>query len=343
MEDKLFILIGSTGNGKSTLGSFLIDPERALVNPIFRRANSNKPQTQSLEISLVRSDQHKLYLMDTPGLNESNKLDDEHMHQLFNKIKEIGQIGGFILCIKITNKIDQPMIELLNYYKKIFGSIMLKNMIVVLTDCKMDNKSIHKRKIDHFDIEQCISNINITLQNIFNVTKEFIVVTIDGIPDKDNEKEWNYAMETRKMLMKRLDEMKVVDVKSLKLAKTVSMKYQDKLNQSTIVGNIIGFSEAIKNNCKDIDYAVIEGILKIINLILIKLEKINILNTEMIIHQIEIQEKEIIIKEVEELTKKILNIKIDFNNFIIEDFENYINSLIGNYQNLLSDYIDLDN
>lgn len=42
---KTIILVGSTGNGKSTLGSFLYDSYDYDINPIFPRANSLQPKT----------------------------------------------------------------------------------------------------------------------------------------------------------------------------------------------------------------------------------------------------------------------------------------------------------
>ncbi len=52
-----FLLIGSTGNGKSTLGNFLIDPaDRNIFDEqLFRTARDSRPETQNVKIGLLDS------------------------------------------------------------------------------------------------------------------------------------------------------------------------------------------------------------------------------------------------------------------------------------------------
>ena len=47
------LLIGSTGNGKSTLGNFLIDPDPKKPE-VFEVATDNKPFTQETKVFLGR-------------------------------------------------------------------------------------------------------------------------------------------------------------------------------------------------------------------------------------------------------------------------------------------------
>ena len=94
---KTTVLIGPTGHGKSTctLGNFLLNPEekyqkKALQS--FAVATSNRPPTTVVEVKSDRMDHPTLYVIDTPGLNESATEDLRHVIDIVKALKHA--VGG---------------------------------------------------------------------------------------------------------------------------------------------------------------------------------------------------------------------------------------------------------
>ena len=77
------LLVGSTGNGKSTLGNFLLNPHEDHnfgKKQTFKTAQTLRPETrhvlsQKAKIKLANGSAHTWTIVDTPGLNESDEKD----------------------------------------------------------------------------------------------------------------------------------------------------------------------------------------------------------------------------------------------------------------------------
>jgi guanylate kinase len=50
-KKQVVVLVGTTGSGKSTLGSFLFDPIGFRNQPRFQRSTSMSPQTKRIEVA----------------------------------------------------------------------------------------------------------------------------------------------------------------------------------------------------------------------------------------------------------------------------------------------------
>ncbi len=108
------VMIGSTGNGKSALGNFLLKPdeEHLFKNQFFLRAKDNIPCTQETIVATetVSSPSLKgckrLTVIDTPGLNESSEKDLEHMIGLVEKLESVKDISACFIVVKFDGKID---------------------------------------------------------------------------------------------------------------------------------------------------------------------------------------------------------------------------------------------
>ena len=112
------LLIGSTGNGKSTLGNFLFDP-RFMNNEYFEVATDHLQKTQTCKTVTQtvkyqeRSDDTSdsttsLTIIDTPGLNENKSGNDlEHMIDLVTILKEQKKFKACIFVFKSSASINQ--------------------------------------------------------------------------------------------------------------------------------------------------------------------------------------------------------------------------------------------
>ena len=85
------LLFGETGNGKSTLGNYILG-----VNA-FRVSNDVKSETKTTIGQRGEGDNKGLFVIDTPGLQDTQGADKEHMIQMVNYIKEKKVLNAIIV------------------------------------------------------------------------------------------------------------------------------------------------------------------------------------------------------------------------------------------------------
>ena len=147
------LLIGSTGNGKSALGNFLINPkdEHILDRQTFQVAQDNKPQTQCVRsaarpINIKGHGVVALTIIDTPGLNKSAAQDLGHMIETIHELKSIKEVKACIIVVKFNSKIDAQYKATMEYYSKILPSLFAKNVVIVMTNFATDERSNQLRR-----------------------------------------------------------------------------------------------------------------------------------------------------------------------------------------------------
>jgi len=119
------LLIGSTGNGKSTLGNFLLAPEsQKPEGEYFRVSSSNLPQTQVTEyktamINLRNGQSQELTIIDTPGLNIGKVQDLQHMIHLIQALQKVKTVKACIFVVKFSSRIDQQYKDTIEYFAKL--------------------------------------------------------------------------------------------------------------------------------------------------------------------------------------------------------------------------------
>ena len=91
------VLIGSTGNGKSCLGNFLLNPGDE--EEIFRVAQDNVPTTKLTTMAYAHFDnidgcpEFHLNVIDTPGLNEGTREDLQNMIGIIENLQGLKKLG----------------------------------------------------------------------------------------------------------------------------------------------------------------------------------------------------------------------------------------------------------
>ena len=100
-ETASLLMIGSTGNGKSTLGNFLLNPDDDHIlgdKQAFKTAQTNVPQTQKVQPQTFTHNGTLFTVVDTPGLNESACKDLDHMIDIIKFLQTMKSVGACVLC-----------------------------------------------------------------------------------------------------------------------------------------------------------------------------------------------------------------------------------------------------
>ena len=188
------IMIGSTGNGKSALGNFLLNPdeEHLYEKQYFLRAIDNIPCTPETMVATetVSSPSLKgfkqLTVVDTPGLNESSEKDLEHMIGLVEKLEDVKEVSACIIVVKFDGKIDTQYKNTIKYYSRLLPALFEKNLIIVMTGYDCNEKAEKKRKKARIDVQTIQENTAQEIVKICGFSFEPMLFKIDSLPDDDD-------------------------------------------------------------------------------------------------------------------------------------------------------------
>ena len=247
------LLIGSTGNGKSSLGNFLINPDddHLCKHQIFATAKSNLPETQRVQVeeSHIKlpgnAGDFQFKIIDTPGLNEMNS-DFQHMIDILETIKEEKSIKACILVVKFDSKIDAQYVSTVTYYSKLLPFLFERNVIIVMTDFAADERSVMMRERRGIDVDEEKSRAVDTIVKSGCLNYKPIVFTIDSLPAEDeDEREVNLG--ERLAILQCINySMTPVNSESVKVAKTDDLKQKDREIIGKCEGQISGYNERLQ-------------------------------------------------------------------------------------------------
>ena len=242
------LLIGSTGNGKSTLGNFLVDPSEDKIfsrdHQHFKIAQTNRPETQNVSIGEIHSKKKKIKVIDTPGLNESDKHDLKHMIQIVEKLQSIDAMLGCIVVVKFNSKIDAQYKATLQYYRKLLPFLFERNVIIVMTDFQTDDRSVRMRQRQGIDVQQIKTNAIREVVESGSLQYEPLLFTIDCLPDDEEERKIN--LDVREAIICRLDSLKPFSSEALMVAKTAYLKSEDNKKIKGYEGEITGYNKRLQ-------------------------------------------------------------------------------------------------
>ena len=242
------LLIGSTGNGKSTLGNFLIDPgdETLFDKQIFKTAQTNIPQTQNVsqEAFKLKGSHLQLTVIDTPGLNESDMHDLKHMIQIIDSLQQVDGVLACVLVVKFTSKIDAQYRATVQYYRKLLPSLFERNVIVVMTGFATDDRSEQLRKRQGIDVQQIKRNTVREIVESGSLAYDPLLFTIDCLPFGEEERKLN--LKVRDAILDKIASQKLFTSKSLMVAKTTFLINEDQENVKGYEGEVTGYNKRLQ-------------------------------------------------------------------------------------------------
>ena len=129
-ETKLLIL-GSTGDGKSSLGNFI------LRKSMFRESNDPTSETKVTIGSYGEEDRKDVFVIDTPGLQDTDGLDRNHMNQMIDFIKENPGLQAIAIVLNFhQDRFAQNIKTMIKLIWNIFPiEDFWKHVCVVWTKC----------------------------------------------------------------------------------------------------------------------------------------------------------------------------------------------------------------
>lgn len=246
------LLIGSTGNGKSTLGNFLLNPEKEHIfgdNQTFKTARTNKPETQIVQsatykVQLERIKDTSFSVIDTPGIFEDEDKDIEHMVNIIRALHEVGEVRACILVVKFSSKIDTPYKASIKYYSKLLPGLFENNLIIIMTDYACDERSKNLRALQGIDEEKIKNNILAEIIEVCGVTKSPTLFTIDCLPMSGEE--FTINLQTRKDVIGHTFTFQSMPTKDLKVAKTDPIMAADKITIAKLQGEVAAYDERLE-------------------------------------------------------------------------------------------------
>ena len=240
------LLIGSTGNGKSTLGNFLIDPDDDHIfgTQTFPTSKSNVPETKSVNTATFQHEEQTFTVIDTPGLNENDWQEDfSHMIDIVEKLRTVESVRACIFCVKFESRIDAQYKATIEYYSKLLPTLFEGNVVIVMTHFSTDDRSVKMRQKRHIDEEQMKENTKDAIKRFADLSFDPQLFTIDCQPE--DEKEHETSLVTRKAILDYSATLDVVSVEVLRVAKTDYIKQMDEKKCVAMEGKISGYKQRL--------------------------------------------------------------------------------------------------
>ena len=250
------LLIGSTGNGKSTLGNFLIDPDRERRDVAFEVATDNRPFTQETKVviaplAVASYEGETITIIDTPGLNENKKKDLRHMTDLIKSLNTLREkkIRACIFVVKFQSKLDQQYKDTVRYYADLLPSLFSRNVFLVMTHYATDERSVKMREVQRVNEEAIVDNVKAEIRESAKINFDPMVFAIDCVPIFNEEKATSSEM--RQCILSYIASQEAVSIEDLRVAKTKGIAEDDERKKKEKQGRIKGYNFRLQEVHKD--------------------------------------------------------------------------------------------
>ena len=130
---KIVVLLGESGVGKSSVGNRLLGLNSSEGFIVSRETDSCTKKT-SKRSSLWITNGTQCAIIDTPGLNDSNNEDTEHIRGIVEFLRHRGWVTSFLLVRSGHNpRMNHSFKSMLSTFELTFGEDFWQNVIIIVS------------------------------------------------------------------------------------------------------------------------------------------------------------------------------------------------------------------
>eukprot|EP01083_Nonionella_stella_P013766 38715_1 len=138
---KQLVLLGKTGDGKSTFGNRICGDTSSIGNQgPFRSSNNVQSVTQEIQKHVIEFEvgDEKIAVVDTPGVFDSNAADYQNAIDLIKYLKGCGGVNTFVVVGK-PPRLDSAFQSMLTNLSIMLGKEFWKHLVFVITHCNVSS------------------------------------------------------------------------------------------------------------------------------------------------------------------------------------------------------------
>ena len=130
---KSVVLLGESGTGKSSIGNCLLGLDSTEGFKVSRGTNSCTKETRELPGCWV-TNQKECAIIDTPGLNDSDNEDTEHIRRIVEFLRRREQVNSFLVVRNGHNpRMNHSFKSMLSTFELALGEHFWHNVILIVS------------------------------------------------------------------------------------------------------------------------------------------------------------------------------------------------------------------